>query len=123
MSTIDNYKDEPVAEIDRDIYFAWLKAKADADRAKAEAERLRIKLEAMVGKAQAGTIDGIKVLTYRPVEKYREAALRGAYPALTDLYMTEKTVVEFDVAAFAKMHPDEAEQFRSRQFRVVEVKA
>lgn len=115
----DKYASEPTAEIDRDVHAKWLEARKNAALWKVEEERLRAKLQADLGDATAGVIDGRKVLTHRPTSTYRVKDLLAQYPDLTQHYMVAGPEV-FDVTTFVARHPDIAEQFQSRSFRPVE---
>lgn len=121
MPVPDKHDDEPVAEINKDYYQLWRNARASANAWEAEAVRLRLLLEEQLNAAHAtaGTIEGEKVLTFRPSATYAVAKLRDQYPDLTEHYMVTEFSKRLDVEAFAAAHPDIAEQFRSRSFREV----
>jgi hypothetical protein len=117
----DKHAEEPVTEIDKDYFKLWKEARAAADAWNKEVVRLRGLLEEQLkaARATAGTVDGEKVLTFRPSNTYAVAQLREQYPDLTGHFMKHTMVTELDIAAFAAAHPDIAEQFRSRSFREV----
>lgn len=73
-----------------------------------------------MGDAFAATVDGEKVYTHRPKSNYAEARLRRDYPEVTQHYVREKVVEEFDVDLFAKVHPEIAQKYRVRSFNMVE---
>jgi len=120
VSTPAPYADEPTQEIDRAIFAKWQEARSNADAWMKEAQRLRAHLESMIGDSFAATIDGIKVLTYRPGSKYATAAIRRDYPDLTQHFMTTRLVEELDVDRFLMVHPEIAEKYRVRSFREVD---
>ena len=120
---IDKYADEPTAEIDPDTYFRFFAKRAEIRRQEGELNKLKAELRKQLGDAHAGTIGGVKVITNRPVDKYREADLKTKYPDLTEHFYRRKYVTEFDMGAFVAAHPDIAAQFQSRQLNPVEIKA
>jgi hypothetical protein len=119
---IDKNKDEPTQEISKDLYVNWLEAKtAAAAWAKLE-KGYRDQLEQQIGDAFAATVDGEKVISYRPANGYAEAALRQAYPDLAQHYVHTITKSEevFDMDLFARAFPEVAARFRIRPFKAVE---
>lgn len=123
MSTPEPYAGEPTQEIDRTIFMKWQEAKRNAEAWEHEAKRLRAHLESMLGDAFAATIDGVKVLTYRPGAKYATAAIRRDYPDLTQHFIISRLVDDLDMDRFAAQHPEIAERYRVRSFREVEISA
>lgn len=120
MSTPAPYADEPTQEIDRAIFARWQEARSNADAWAKEALRLRTHLESMLGDAFAATIDGRKVLTYRPGQKYATAAIRRDFPDLTQHFMTTKLEEVLDMDRFLAAHAEIAERYRVRSFREVD---
>lgn len=120
---IDKYADEPTTEIDPDTYFRYFALRAEISAKEKDLEKLKAALRKQIGDAHAGTIHGVKMLTNRPVEKYREKDLTTKYPDLAEHFYRRKYVTEFDMAAFVAAHPDIAAQFQSRQLNPVEIKA
>ena len=112
MPLPDPHADEPTKELDRDIIKLWREAKAAEKAWKAEAERLYKRLTAEIGDAYAATVDGEKVLAYRPKSAYAEGRLQRDYPDLTEHFMEYRAA--FNVWEFAKAHPDIADQYRIR---------
>jgi hypothetical protein len=119
VPTPDKHDNEPVVEISKDYYQLWREAQTNAKGWEQEAKRLRGILEESIGDAYAATVDGEKVVTYRPGNSYATVKLQEAYPDLTTHYMVRKYVTELDMTAFAAAHPEIAEQFRVRSFREV----
>lgn len=119
MPLPDPYWNESAVELDPETYKLWLKAKEAAEGWEKEAGRLRDLLAEQLGNAHAGLLNGEKVVTYRPTARYAEARLKTAYPDLVQHFMRKRQVDFFDVALFAAKHPDIAEQYRSRSFRMV----
>lgn len=119
MPVPDRHADELTAEIDRDHFKAYREAKANADAWAKEANRLRGLLEAQLGNAFAATIDGTKVLTYRPSNGYASTAIIKAYPDLVGRFMRQDVNYVLDTDAFARAHPEIAERYRIRSFREV----
>lgn len=119
MSIPDPNAQEPVAELDANLYQQYKVAAGNAEAWANIAGRLKEQLQAQIGAAHAGTVDGNKVLTYRPSRKYAEAALQKQYPDMTQHFLRLQTREVFDMEAFAIRHPDIAEQFRVRSLREV----
>jgi hypothetical protein len=120
MALPDPHADEPTVEVDRDTVKLMLEAKANAKAWTAEYDRLRRKFEAELGDAYAATVDGEKVLTYRPRTDYAAARIIKDYPDLAAHFFEYKTENTFNVEKFALAHPQIAEQYRVRA--LVEVK-
>lgn len=119
MSIPDPYANEPTAEVDRDHYLAWVKAKDAAARWHKEADRIEQLLKKSLADAHAGTLNGVKVLTNRPQKNYAAAAIRRDYPDLAQHFLQRVVKEEFQVDDFAAAHPDIAEAYRIRSFRMV----
>jgi plasmid stabilization system protein ParE len=120
MALIDKHKDEPTAELDRDLFTQYMEAENNAAAWKSVANRLREALEKQVGDAFAGTIDGVKVVTHRPADNYAVARLQKEHPEIAQHYVRYETSAVFDIELFAKAHPEIANQYRVRSFRKVE---
>lgn len=116
---VDPYANEPVAPVDPALFAQYLEAKDASSRWKLEAERLAGIIEAMIGDAHAGTVDGRKVILHRYANTYRAAALRKDYPELTEQYVVEVTEFSFDIDRFAKNHPEVAKQYQSRPLKTI----
>jgi hypothetical protein len=116
----DPYADEPTAELDPDYVKLWREAEAAKKAWEKEAGRLRGILEDQLGHAHAGTINGEKVIYYRPQKNYAGQAIRRAYPELTEHFLKRVVVEEFQAEEFARAHPDLAEPYRVRSFRNAE---
>ena len=119
MPVPDRHEDEPATEIDRDYYRLWREAKSNAEAWKAEAARLRQLLEQQLGDAYAATIDGVKVLIYRPSSGYATQTLRRDFPDLCERFLRQEVQVVLNIDAFARAHPEIAERYRTRSFREV----
>jgi len=113
----DKHADEQVTEVPQGLYHQWLSAKASAKAWEDEAERLRKLLEEALGHATAGTVDGEKVITFRPGSGYAWRRIMDDYPDLAEHYTHRKVVTELDMDLFAVAHPDIAERYRIRSFR------
>ena len=119
MPVPDRHEDEPAKEIDRDYYRLWREAKGNAVAWETEAKRLRRLLEEQLGDAFAATIDGVKVLTYRPTATYATQAIIKDFPDLVRRFMRQEISEVLDVEAFRRAHPDVAERYRARSWREV----
>jgi hypothetical protein len=119
MPVPDKHANEVTREIQADAYAAWIRAKTAAEAWKAEEQRLRAALELALGDADAATINGLKVITNRPTERIATKRLQEDYPDLTEHFMRDQVVHEFDLASFLLVHRDIAEKYRVRSFRAV----
>lgn len=117
MPLPDPHAHEPTVQLDRDKVKLWMEAKAAEKAWKREADRLRAEIERDMGYAYAGTVDGVKVIFYRPQDRFAEVALCNAYPDLTAHFMRSRTIEEFQMGDFLAAHPDIAEQYRVRAFQ------
>lgn len=117
MPVPDKHVDEPVTEVPEGLYRQWLRAKASVKAWEEEAERLRKILEEALGDATAGTIDGVKVVTFRASTGYAWRRIMDDYPDLAEHFTQRKVVKELDMDRFAVAHPDIAEIYRIRSFR------
>ncbi len=117
MPLPDPYADEPTSELDPEIYKLWQQARQNAEGWTKEAERLKARLIGAVGKATAGTINGEKVIYYRPSDSYAVARLVKENPDLTQHYMVIKEDEVLDMDHFKMVHPEVAEKYRVRTFR------
>lgn len=120
MAIPDPHDGEATVEVPAALWTQYLQAKAEIAEWTKRAEDARRRLEEIIGDRHAGTVNGAKVVTYRPMDRYAVQKLRAAYPDLTASYVVPRLIDEFDTAAFAVHHPDIAEQYRSRQLRIVE---
>lgn len=119
MPLPDKHANEPVIEIDPDLFHKFGEAKVAVAAWTAEMERLKKLILAQAGDAYALTVGGEKVLTHRPQVNYADARLRKDYPDLTEHFMTMKVETVFDVEAFAAHHPEIAEKYRVRALKEV----
>lgn len=122
MPLPDPHADEPTVELDRDLYKLYLEAVDAVDKWTRELKRRRERLEQQIGNAYAGTVDGQKVITYRPTATYATTSLIKAYPDLTAHFFKRVFRDEFQMDDFAEAHPDIATQYQSRSFRRVDEK-
>jgi hypothetical protein len=112
MPLPDPHASESTKELDRDIIKLWREAKAAEKAWKAEAERLYKRITGELGDAYAATVDGDKVLAYRPKSSYAESRIQRDYPDLAEHFMEYRAV--FNVHQFAQAHPEIADQYRVR---------
>lgn len=118
MPIPDPHADEPTKELDPDKVKLYWEAR-DAERAwKKEAERLHKEITEELGDAHAGTVNGIKVMGYRPKESYADGRLQKDYPDLAEHFMEYRA--QFNVWSFAKAHPEIAERYRVRALTKLE---
>ena len=120
MPLPDRYENEPTIQLDPEKVNRWREARANAEAWQDIADKIKAELVGDLGDATAGKIGDDKVITYRPSERYAEARIRQDHPDLVPHFMRTKTQEVFDMAAFRRSHPEIAEQYHVRQFRLVE---
>jgi len=113
------YDKEDTAEIPGGLWKSYLEARKNREDWEAHEKFYRERIEKLLGSRPAGTVGGVKVVTFRPAEKWAASNILKAYPEMAEHFMTTQTVDVFDVNAFVAHHPDLAEPFRSRSFRIV----
>lgn len=118
MALPDKYENEDVVEIPADLFANLQEATAHADGWAKIRDGYKKRLQALIGKAHAGMVDGVKVITYRPSNKWAEARIIKDHPDLVEHFMREVTRDVFDIEAFRLRHPEIAEAYRVRQFRM-----
>lgn len=110
---------EPTAEIPGGLWRSYLEARRNREDWEAHEKHYRERVEKLIGDASAGTVGGVKVVSYRPAEKWSVTGIRKEYPEIAQHFVVTQTVENFDISAFVAQHPDLAEPFRSRSFRLV----
>lgn len=120
MPVPDPHSDEMTIEIDRDKLKLWQEAKAAARAWQAEADRLAQDLQQSLHGFSAGTVDGVKVVSYRAKDQWAANRLRQDYPDLTERFIIPVSVPTLDINSFSKAHPEIAERYRVREFRSLE---
>ena len=118
MTIPDPYADEPTAELDENLWAAFVAARDEAAGWTRKADELKNALILSLGDAHAGLVAGRKVVSFRPKRQWAEAQLVRQYPDLAQHYMRPKVTEVFDLPAFMLVHPDIAEQFRVRAFKL-----
>lgn len=117
MAKQDPHADEPTREVDRQLNQLLENAKEQKKLWTAEVDRLEAELLASMDGAYAATVDGKKVWTHRPEDRYAERALMSQHPDLTQHYIETTVVQRLNMARFAAAHPDIASQFQVRSLR------
>ena len=120
MPIPDPHAEEPTVEVDPDYYKNWREAQQAEALWHDEVLRLRAILEKQIGDAYAGTINGDKVITYRPERRYATRSIQRDHPDLTQHFMKRVVVEEFQTDDFIHAHPEIAEKYRIRSFRGVD---
>lgn len=115
---VDPYANEPAVQIPPDLWQQYTEAVENAAGWNRHVDFLKEQIKKLVGDAHAGKVGDRKVVTYRPIDTWSVSGIRRDYSELAQHFDHEVTRVEFDFDAFAAQHPDIAEQYRSRQFRV-----
>ena len=116
----DKHADEIAVEIDHDKWFQYQRAMAASRQWKKIADDMLASIKVDMGDAYAITMEGVKVATYRPTNRYAEAQLCKDYPELTRHFMHTEIKETLDVLKFAATYPDIAATYRVRSFREVE---
>jgi len=116
---VDPYKNESTVQIPPDLWQKYEQAcEAEAGWTN-HVKYLREQIEKLIGDAHAGMVGDRKVVTYRPINTYSIAGILRDYPEMAAHFEREETKTVFDLNAFKAQHENIAEQYRSRQFRVV----
>lgn len=120
MPLPDKHANEPTVEVGQGLFQDMMAAKTAAEAWTQRYNELKKQMQERIGDAYAATVDGVKVLTYRPKATYAESRLRQDYPDLTQHFMELTVQDTFNIDKFKEAHPDIAEQYRVRA--LVEVK-
>src|SRR5262245_12596344 len=106
MPLPDPYANEPAVDLDKDKVTLWLNAQDAAKQWQAHADARKEELMKSMGAAHAGLVDGKKLITYRPSDRWATTRIVDDYPDLAKHYMVERTVSQLDVDAMRIQHPD-----------------
>jgi len=120
MPLPDKHANEPTVEIQASLFQEMMEAKTSVEAWTKRYNELKAEMTALIGDAYAATLDGVKVLTYRPKATYAESRLRQDFPDLTQHFVELKAQDVFNMDKFREAHPDIAEKYRIRA--LVEVK-
>lgn len=107
-------------EIDPNLFANWRHARDAAKDWDKEEKRLRTEIEAAAGGATSITVDGVPVISHEPIATFQGSRFKKDFPELYRAFTTTKTVDVFDVELLRHHSVDLYEQYRARQFRVVE---
>lgn len=116
MALPDPHANEMTVELDRDKVQLLNEAKEAILKWTKYYNRLKQEVMAAMGDAYAGTVDGEKVILYRPKDQYALTRLETDYPDLVEHFREPKVVYEIDVDRFKAQHPDILEKYRVRAF-------
>ncbi len=114
---------EPTVELDeytRD-YLLLRATKKELDQLIAKYNQLRNEFIKRVGQNHSATIDGQEVFTNKPTATFRGAAFIADHPVLAKEFTKPVVKDELDVEALKAAHPTIWREYRSRQFRIVNV--
>lgn len=120
MPLPDPYADEATVQVTPSLYLSWRNAQDAADAAQKLADVYKEQLMKEVGDSHAGMVGDQKVVSYRPTTRYAESRLCKENPELTQHFYHEETREVFSMDDFRRRHPDVAEKYRVRQFRMAE---
>lgn len=116
----DKHANEAAVEISHDKWAHYRQAMDASRQWKKVADDILASIKADMGDAYAITMDGVKVATFRPTNRYAEAQLCKDYPELTRHFMRTEIKETLDMLKFATAYPDIAAGYRVRSFREVE---
>jgi hypothetical protein len=116
MPLPDPYAGEMTAELDPDKFKLMEEAKAQIKAWTQHYNRLKTELIAALGDATAGTVNGEKVVYYRPKDQYAITRLEADYPDLVEHFKKMEFREVLDVEAFGSQHPDILDRYRVRAF-------
>ena len=116
MALPDPHGNEMTVELDGDKVQLLYKAKAQIRAWTTYYNRLKQELTTALGDAYAGTVDGEKVIYYRPKDQYAITRLEADYPALVEHFRKLEVKEVLDVDAFKAQHSDILEKYRVRAF-------
>lgn len=119
MPLPDPYADEPAVQVNVDLYRHWRELEQFALQYAKAAEAAKALLIQQMGDAHAGLIEDRKVVTNRPTKRYATARIMTEREDLAQHFMHEVTNKVLDMEAFRIRHPEIAENYRVRSFRVV----
>jgi hypothetical protein len=98
---------EEIAECQESVDY-WKKRQA----------KLEETLAALLGDSELGTVNGEKVVTFKPVDRFKGAEFAKQYPDLSQAYMHEETKRVVDVQLLRIARPDLYSEFCSRPLSV-----
>jgi hypothetical protein len=116
MALPDPHANEPTVELDSDTVKLLYEAKEAVRAWTYEYNRLKRKLTEAMGDAFAGTVNGEKVVLYRPKDQYATKQLEADYPDLVEHFRHMEVREVLDVEAFGARHPDILAKYRVRAF-------
>lgn len=116
MPLPDPHEHEMTVELDRDKVKLLAEAKVAILKWTKYYNRLKRELMDALGDATAGTVDGSKVIYYRPKDQYAITRLEQDYPDLVAHFQRMEVKETLDVEAFAARHSDILEKYRVRAF-------
>jgi hypothetical protein len=116
MPLPDPHANEETVELDKLKWKLYQEAKNAVVLWTEELNRRRAVILKDMGDAFAATVDGEKVAYHRPKDQYAINRLVKDHPDLAAHFFKPKLKEEFQTEAFAKAHPEIAEQYRVRPF-------
>jgi len=119
MPLPDPYAEEPAVQVNEDLYRHWRELELFALQYAKAAEAAKALLIQQMADAHAGLIGDVKVVTNRPTKRYATARIMTEREDLAQHFMREVSRKELDLEAFRIRHPEIAEKYRVRSFRVV----
>jgi hypothetical protein len=96
---------------------AYDECRRNIDFWKQRQEKVKAELDAVMGSATVGTVEGSPVLTYRYENRFQGSEFRKTYPDTYRMFTHEVTKTEFDLDWFKRSRPDLYDQFRVRSLK------
>ena len=120
MPLPDKHADEATVEIDENLFKRHLMCVQNAKFWQDQAAETKAEILALMGEIPAALVGGAKVITHRTARNYATARLREDYPELTQHFMQTRLEEVFDIDMFSRLHPEIAEKYRVRSFKITE---
>jgi len=96
---------------------AWAEATRKIKELNIEIDKYKSLLAKQMGDATVGTVDGVKVVTFAPIDGFNSTDFKKQYPETARFYTREVTKVEFDKEALKHSKPDLYKEFQTRPMK------
>lgn len=80
-------------------------------------DKIKTELSAIMGDATEGHLNGERIVTYEPIERFRGGDYKKDFPDTYKFFSRAVSRTEFDVEWFKAQRPDEYEKYRVKVFR------
>lgn len=102
-------------------YLTLRELRGEMAKLKKEERRLLAAIQRAVGDAHVATFYGEAVITNRPIDRFRGEDFRSQQPILAKEYTKPVLRDELDLEGLERDHPVIFAQYRSRQFKILDV--